>query len=298
MRRIEKYLHGAEVATVEPLSRQSQVIALQNATITWPQDRVRGASATPSVASTPKQKFALLDLSIDFPLGELSLICGKLGSGKSLLLLSLLGEADVLAGQLTCPRSPPDAIASFAGKIVPEEEWVVQGICAYVPQVRLPLITWQNNTHFVRERAPGFAMPQSEVSTVQGDLSMPNALRSDNILFDLPYVEERYQKTLEVRACDMTPSMPLTGIIQVCALLSDFKIIEDGDMAEIGERGVNLSGGQKARGKYRQPRIQAASLIRYEQSHWRALSIRELPFSFWTMFCLQVGGTHNWQGCL
>ncbi|KAH9932956.1 multidrug resistance-associated ABC transporter [Fomitopsis serialis] len=196
MRRIEKYLHGAEVAVVELLSQQSQAITLQNATITWPQDRVRGASATPSAASTPKQKFVLLDLSIDFPVGELSLICGKLGSGKSLLLLALLGEADVLAGQLTCPRSPPDAIASFAGKTVPEEEWVVQGVCAYVPQS-----AW-----------------------------LRNASIRENILFDLPYVEERYQRTLEV-----------------CALVSDFKILEDGDMSEIGERGVNLSGGQKAR---------------------------------------------------
>ncbi|KZT70050.1 P-loop containing nucleoside triphosphate hydrolase protein [Daedalea quercina L-15889] len=196
MRRIEKYLHGAEVATVEPLGHQSQAITLQNATITWPQDRARGGSATPSAASTPKQKFVLLDLSIDFPLGELSLVCGKLGSGKSLLLLSLLGEADVLAGQLTCPRSPPDSIASFAGKVVPEEEWVVQGICAYVPQS-----AW-----------------------------LRNASIRENILFDLPYVEKRYQKTLEV-----------------CALVSDFEILEDGDMAEIGERGVNLSGGQKAR---------------------------------------------------
>lgn len=46
--------------------------------------------------------------------------------------------------------------------------------------------------------------------------------RTDNILFDLPFVEERYQKTLEV-----------------CALLSDLKILEDGDMSEIGERGVS-----------------------------------------------------------
>ena len=34
----------------------------------------------------------------------------------------------------------------------------------------------------------------------------------------------------------------------MCALVSDLKILEDGDEAEIGERGVNLSGGQKARG--------------------------------------------------
>ena len=46
---------------------------------------------------------------------------------------------------------------------------------------------------------------------------------ADNILFDLPYHEERYQKTLEV-----------------CALLSDLKILEDGDLSEIGERGVSM----------------------------------------------------------
>ncbi|GJE85249.1 multidrug resistance-associated ABC transporter [Phanerochaete sordida] len=195
-RRIEKYLGGAEVAHVVPLATQDPRIALQSATITWPQDRARGGSAPPTAASTPRQKFVLVDLSLEFPQGALSLVCGKLGSGKTLLLLALLGEADLLTGQLLCPRSPPDILASFTGKDTPAEEWVVAGVCAYVPQS-----AW-----------------------------LRNASIRDNILFDLPYVEERYQKTLEV-----------------CALLSDLQILEDGDMSEIGERGVNLSGGQKAR---------------------------------------------------
>jgi hypothetical protein len=44
----------------------------------------------------------------------------------------------------------------------------------------------------------------------------------ENILFNLPYDDERYLKTLEV-----------------CALISDLEILEDGDEAEIGERGVD-----------------------------------------------------------
>ncbi|OJT13873.1 ATP-dependent bile acid permease, partial [Trametes pubescens] len=196
LRRIEKYLHGAEVSPVAPLATQDPRIALQSATITWPQDRTRGASTAPSAASTPRHKFILVDLTLDFPLGELSLICGKLGSGKSLLLLALLGEADLLSGQMICPRSPPDTIAKFAGVVVPQEEWIVSGVCAYVPQS-----AW-----------------------------LRNASIKENILFDLPYVEERYHKVLEA-----------------CALLSDLEILEDGDESEIGERGVNLSGGQKAR---------------------------------------------------
>ncbi|KAK1225083.1 hypothetical protein PQX77_011952 [Marasmius sp. AFHP31] len=185
LRRIEKYLNTAEINPVPPLEQQSQTITLQSCTVTWPQDRAQG-SVAPSAASTPHQRFVLLDLSLKFPEGGLTLICGKLGSGKTLLLLALLGETDILAGQLFCPRSPPNAIASYA-QIKPDEEWIVKGLCAYVPQS-----AW-----------------------------LRNASIKENILFNLPYDEARYQKTLEV-----------------CALIADMDILEDGDESEIGERGV------------------------------------------------------------
>jgi len=89
LRRIEKYLHGAEIIPVPPLADQMQTIALQSATVTWPQDRSYLGSRTPSAPSTPRHKFVLVDLSVRFPEGELSLICGKLGSGKTLLLLCM-----------------------------------------------------------------------------------------------------------------------------------------------------------------------------------------------------------------
>ena len=86
LRRIDKYLNGAEVNAVPPLSQQSKTVAFQSCTATWPQNR-NASSLAPSAAATPKHKFVLVDLSLGFPQGELSLICGKLGSGKTLLLL-------------------------------------------------------------------------------------------------------------------------------------------------------------------------------------------------------------------
>ncbi|KAG2008510.1 ATP-binding cassette transporter [Coprinopsis cinerea AmutBmut pab1-1] len=200
LRRIEKYMSGAEVSPVLPLEEQGTKIAFQSCTVTWPQGRSQSqdgsnASTASSTPTTPSKKFVLVDLTLDFPRGELSLICGKLGSGKSLLLLSLLGEADILSGQILCPRSPPDSIASSANAGL-RGEWVVEGLCAYVPQA-----AW-----------------------------LRNASIKENILFGLPYNEKRYQKTLKA-----------------CALVNDLEILEDGDESEIGERGVNLSGGQKAR---------------------------------------------------
>jgi ATP-binding cassette subfamily C (CFTR/MRP) protein 1 len=52
----------------------------------------------------------------------------------------------------------------------------------------------------------------------------------DNILFGLAYDPVRYQKTLEG-----------------CALVDDIGALPAGDLTELGERGINLSGGQKVR---------------------------------------------------
>ncbi|KIJ51976.1 hypothetical protein M422DRAFT_202944 [Sphaerobolus stellatus SS14] len=52
----------------------------------------------------------------------------------------------------------------------------------------------------------------------------------DNILFGSPYEEERYE-----------------AVLDACALRPDLSIFEEGDLTEIGSRGISLSGGQKAR---------------------------------------------------
>ncbi|CAO3703893.1 unnamed protein product [Rhizopus stolonifer] len=52
----------------------------------------------------------------------------------------------------------------------------------------------------------------------------------DNILFGLPFDEVRYKRTL-----------------YQCALIKDLLVLVDGDLTEIGEKGISLSGGQKQR---------------------------------------------------
>ncbi|CAG2119240.1 unnamed protein product [Medioppia subpectinata] len=56
-----------------------------------------------------------------------------------------------------------------------------------------------------------------------------NSVRN-NILFGTEYNESRYKR-----------------VVEVCALKRDFQIFPFGDKTLVGERGVSLSGGQKAR---------------------------------------------------
>ncbi|KAK3844230.1 MAG: hypothetical protein J3R72DRAFT_482430 [Linnemannia gamsii] len=70
-------------------------------------------SKTPAIAlpedtvaevEAPEERFKLKNLSIDFPVGKLSVIVGPTGSGKSAMLLALLGELDRLEGNHYMPR--------------------------------------------------------------------------------------------------------------------------------------------------------------------------------------------------
>lgn len=51
-----------------------------------------------------------------------------------------------------------------------------------------------------------------------------------NILFGLPYDRQRYKK-----------------VVTACALVRDFELLPAGDSTLVGERGISLSGGQRAR---------------------------------------------------
>ncbi|OWY98123.1 Multidrug resistance protein ABC transporter, partial [Phytophthora megakarya] len=167
-------------------------IMVRNACFCWPDNALTDVvvetktptqsatgDATPSEFSSAEptfsklQAFRLEDVNLRIGRGELVMIVGKVGSGKSSLINALLGEMPRTSGAL-----------EIGGRI------------AYVTQD-----TWIRN------------------STLR-----------DNVLFEQEFDAERYSR-----------------VLQASQLATDLNALPHGDQTEIGERGINLSGGQRAR---------------------------------------------------
>ncbi|KAJ7099479.1 hypothetical protein B0H15DRAFT_1002427 [Mycena belliarum] len=143
-------------------------------------------SVAESVATISDHKFELKDLSVVFPDGELTLVTGPTASGKTALLMAVLGEMSSLPGGRIIMSKNPSKI----------DAWGNMHAISYAAQT--PWLRYQSI--------------------------------KDNILFGYPLDQARYDE-----------------VIECCALRPDLDMLEDGDATEIGEKGVSLSGGQKAR---------------------------------------------------
>ena len=120
--------------------------------------------------------------------------------------LALLGEADLLAGQIISPRSPPDCLANFSElTFIPDDEWIVRGVCAYVPQT-----AW-----------------------------LQNASIRENILFNLPYNEKRYTATLEVskrRPCETMVLPADCGLFPRIGMCPSYRLPDSRGWRRSGDR--------------------------------------------------------------
>lgn len=76
----------------------------------------------------------------------------------------------------------------------------------------------------------GFLMLRGSIGYCAQTPWIQNATLRENITFGTDFDEEKYEK-----------------VIEACALQMDISALPAGDLTEIGERGINLSGGQKAR---------------------------------------------------
>ncbi|KAI8713732.1 hypothetical protein NCS52_01218600 [Fusarium sp. LHS14.1] len=111
LRRIDAYLHESE--------RQCDLadgtsVSFEGASISWPVESMEAEDET----------FVMHDLDLTFPNGALSVISGKVGAGKTLLLSAILGEAELLKGTIRVPK------AQYAYP----DKWIIPGSVAYVSQ--------------------------------------------------------------------------------------------------------------------------------------------------------------------
>ncbi|KAF1318960.1 Abc transporter c family member 5, partial [Globisporangium splendens] len=144
------------VTKEDPSQPNDVIVSVQDGSFGWSKD-------------TPLLK----DVNFSVKKGDLVVVHGSVGAGKSSLCSALLGEMGKLSGSV-----------------------FVRGRVAYYSQQ-----TWIQNM------------------TIR-----------DNILFGNQFELIKYQRVLEV-----------------CRLLPDLAQFPGGDATEIGEKGINLSGGQKAR---------------------------------------------------
>lgn len=156
--RIDKHLDSPEKKQViVPHDK----VAFENASIAWPADD-----------DTPlEERFVLRNLNLQMPTKGLTVISGKTGSGKSLLLASMLGEADILHGVIKTPQPP--TLAERFDEHANDANWVIDSAIAYVSQT-----------------------PWIENATIR-----------DNILFGLPYNESRYRKV--IHACALKKDLDM-----------------------------------------------------------------------------------------
>ncbi|KZT06271.1 P-loop containing nucleoside triphosphate hydrolase protein [Laetiporus sulphureus 93-53] len=174
---LDKFYQGSSESEIilSQNNAPNDVIGIRHSSFRWSNDE--DGMSTPGTA--PRNFILRIEDEVTFRRGHINLIVGPTGSGKTSLLMALLGEMHHIP-------SGPDSYFNL-----PRE-----GGVAYAAQE-----SWVQN------------------ETIR-----------DNILFGAPYEEERYHK-----------------VIEQCGLKRDLTLFDAGDQTEVGEKGLTLSGGQKAR---------------------------------------------------
>ena len=180
----------------------------------------------------------LRDINLTVKKGEFVCIIGEVGSGKSSLLNAILNNMIQV--------SPEEVKRILNSRLITD----INDPLEIVPEGKVSIALERNSNaekneeEIIKEKN----IPKIEINTdnidneynkvyINGSMAyvcqtafIENNTLRNNILFFHPFNQERYNK-----------------ILKISELLPDLEILKGGDMTEIGERGINLSGGQKAR---------------------------------------------------
>ncbi|KAG6006960.1 hypothetical protein E4U21_006580 [Claviceps maximensis] len=152
--RVEEFLGEAETEKYDQLGQDNtdedgvKRIGFRKATLIW--------GGRDTVAEDGSRAFRLMDLNLDFHIGKLNIIAGGTGSGKSSMLMGLLGEMTLVDGRVYCPGG------RSREEVRPDPETGLADTIAYVAQS-----AW-----------------------------LINANIRDNILFSAPHDPQRYRDVI------------------------------------------------------------------------------------------------------
>ncbi|KAG6908669.1 hypothetical protein DXG01_003683 [Tephrocybe rancida] len=186
--RVHDFLHSTELLDIfsdNSLPSQgfvdmdlNEVLGFNDAVFSW--------TTRDNISPIPDRNFLLkISGELTFRRGQLNLIVGPTGSGKTSVLMALLGELHYQPnGEHSWYNLPRESCVAYAA----QESWV-------------------------------------QSATIRN-----SQITQDNIVFGSEYDATRYEK-----------------VLHQCGLDHDLGLFPAGDQTEVGERGLTLSGGQKAR---------------------------------------------------
>ncbi|KAM3143254.1 hypothetical protein pb186bvf_004586 [Paramecium bursaria] len=183
LKRLQNFFAAAEMQTEFIIEDNKYAVQIINGNLTWGKDKdekqrdPNQSLATVSDSLIMSNPNCLKNINITIERGSFVAIVGDVGSGKSSLIQSILGE-------MIYDESSQKPHIGIGGSI------------AYVSQT-----AW-----------------------------IQNATVRDNVIFGSEFNQQKYDEA-----------------IKYSCLKDDLKILNKGDSTMIGEKGVNLSGGQKAR---------------------------------------------------
>lgn len=100
--RMEGFLRRAEQKKILDPSLGG-CISFRDVSIAWPSDEMESEGMDQEKKIDVSHRFSLDGINLAFPAGELSVISGKTGSGKSLLLAAAIGEVELLGDRIQAP---------------------------------------------------------------------------------------------------------------------------------------------------------------------------------------------------
>ena len=244
LKRIQKFMNQENIkeeniiTNDEKTKEEDIMIKIENGTFSW------GAEQKGILNADDEDRLIALNLrDINFTVkkGEFVCIIGEVGSGKSSLLNAMLNymiqvSPEEVAKILDARKIPDDVDHPL--QIVPEGKLsVALERDSTVPKNPMQEITTKIESKMENNIEDNPDSNNYNKVYINGSIAyvcqtpfIQNNTLKNNILFFHEFNAEKYNK-----------------VLKLSELLPDLEILKGGDMTEIGERGINLSGGQKAR---------------------------------------------------